>query len=81
MSIQSYDVLITTEMLGLNWAPIGDSSSHVEVLVKKGKEWVDILTTRPLSRRDAWMSYELQLLPHMTWGLVAVVLAPAILNA
>src|SRR6056300_74745 len=67
-------------MLGLNYAPLGNSIGHIEAMVGKGEEWGDKLTTRPLPRRDAWMSFHNQLLPAMTWGLVAVVLPIAKLD-
>ena len=73
--IQTHDVKDTTKMLGLNYAPIGNSVGHIKAMVDKGEEWGDKLTMRPLPRQDTWVSFHNQLLPAMTWGLAAVFFA------
>ena len=49
-------------------------------MCKKGYDWADRLTTRPLPPRDSWLSFFLQLLPGISWGLLTVVMPPAQLN-
>ena len=67
-------------MLGLIFAPVGGSSAHVDAMVGKGMDWADRLTAKPLQRRDAWLSFFMQLFPAISWGLVAVVLPPEALS-
>ena len=49
-------------------------------MVQKGLDWVDGLRTKPLSRRDAWLSFYLQLFPGISWGLVTVCMPPRTLD-
>ena len=65
-----------SKMLGMHFAPIGDTTHHMEMMKKKGLDWVDRIATRPLPRRDAWLSFHAQLFPGMVWGLVAVIMRP-----
>jgi hypothetical protein len=49
-------------------------------MIKKGANWVDMMKTGRLPRRDAWMSVFAQLLPGINWGLLAVVIMPKALQ-
>jgi len=69
--IITHDVHTASKMLGVHFSPAGNSSVHVENMVQKGLDWVDCLRTKPVSRSDAWLSFYLQLLPAISWGLVA----------
>ena len=55
--IVTHTVAVASKMLGLIFAPVGGSSAHVDAMVGKGMDWADRLTTRPLQRRDAWLSF------------------------
>jgi hypothetical protein len=79
--IVTHDVTTASKVLGINFTPSGDSFTHVESMVQKGLDWVDCLHTKPLSRRDAWLSFYFQLFPGMSWGLVTVCLQPKKLDA
>jgi len=74
--IQTFEVTEASKMLGLHFAPCGNSKTHIEKMRQKGLDWVDCLNTKPLPRRDAWFSFDMQLFPAMSWGLVAVVMSP-----
>ena len=74
--IQTHEVTDASKMLGLYFAPCGNSTTHIEKMRQKGLDWADCLAAKPLSRRDAWFSFEHQLFTGMSWGLVAVVLPP-----
>ena len=74
--IVTYDVTTSSKMLGTHWSPAGTSATHVEHMVQKGLDWVDLLRTKPLLSRDAWLSFRLQLFPAISWGLVTVILSP-----
>ena len=75
--IPTKDVTVPTEMLGLHFAPVGNGFHHMEAMKKKGLQWIDCLTTRPLPARDVWVGFHHQLYPAMSYGLASVVLAPA----
>jgi hypothetical protein len=78
--IPTRDVTEATEMLGVFFKPQGTSLVHVQQMCKKGYDWADRLATRPLPPRDAWLSFFLQLLPGISWGLLTVVMSPAQLD-
>ena len=78
--IHTVDVFEPTKMLGIFFAPAGDSTEHVEEMCQKGHDWVDRVTARPLQTSDAWLSFMYQLFPGMSWGLVTTVIAPGKLN-
>ena len=75
--IPTRDVTEATEMLGVFFKPLGDSLDHIKEMCAKGYEWADRLDLRPLPPRDAWLSFFLQLLPGISWGLLSVVMSPA----
>jgi len=54
-------------MLGIFFAPLGDGTDHIRAMCKKGYQWADCLTSRPLRVSDAWISFNCQLIPGMTW--------------
>lgn len=64
--VPTKNVTELTEMLGLYFAPVGNGFHHMEVMKKKGLQWLDRLKTRPLPSRDAW-----------AYGLASVVLSPS----
>ncbi len=45
-------------------------------MVQKGLDWGERLRTKPVPRCNAWLSFYLQLLPAIAWGLVTVCLHP-----
>ena len=55
-NIPTMDVSEATKMLGVLFAPVGNGIPHIKMMREKGLEWVDKLTTRPLPKRDAWLS-------------------------
>ena len=75
--IATLDVTQASKMLGSHYAPVGDGSTHIEKMRQKGLDWVDRIYARPLPSRDAWFSFDLQLVPALMWGLVSVILSPA----
>ena len=74
--ITTHDVHTASKMLGVHFSPAGNSSVHVENMVQKGLDWVDCLKTKPVIRSDAWLSFYLQLLSTISWGLVTVCIPP-----
>jgi len=65
-----------SKMLGIHFAPMDDGREHMRQMCRKGMEWADRISTRPLPAQDAWLSFFLQLFPGMVWGLATVVLSP-----
>ena len=63
-------------MLGVYYACAGDGTNHCTEMVIAGVEWVDGLRARPLHRRDAWLSFHLQLTMKLSFGMAAVVHPP-----
>jgi hypothetical protein len=64
-------------MVGVHFSLAGNSSTHMEHMVQKGLDWVDCLCSKkPVLRRDAWLSFYLQLFPGISWGLVTVCMHP-----
>ncbi len=76
LSIVTQDVIMATKILGIHFSPAGNLATHVEHMVQKGLNWVDCLSTKPVSRQDARFSFFLQLFPGMSWGLVTICLPP-----
>ena len=74
--IPTLNVKDPSEMLGFWFNPLGDGIKHVSSIKQKGINWVDRNVTRPLSRSDTWLSFYMQLIPGMTWGLLAVTMPP-----
>ena len=56
--------------------PLKYRMPHTEMMREKELKWVDKLTTRPLSKRDAWLSLFIQLTPAMSYGLASAVISP-----
>ncbi len=79
--IITHDVATASKMLGFEFSPAGNSLTHVKGMVMKGLDWEDCLHTRPLLRRDAWLSFYHQPFPGMAWGLVIVCMEPKKLDA
>ena len=65
-----------SKMLGVHYACAGDGTTHCREMKAAGVQWVDGLKSRPLHRRDAWMSFHLQLTPKVSYGIAAVVHPP-----
>ncbi len=78
--IVTHDVTTALKVLGVNFTPAGNCLIHVEQMVQKGLDWAERLRTKP-PRQNAWLSFYLQLLPAIAWGLVAVCLHPKKLDA
>ena len=78
--IPTLEVTQESEMLGVFFSPAGDGRSHLRKMKEKGTLWAERLRTRPLSRRDAWMSLQYQLMPGLTWGLATVTMSPEAIN-
>ena len=78
--IPTLDVTESSKMLGVHFSPAGDSTSHIVNMREKGYKWVERLKTRPLPPRDAWFSFDNQLVHGLSWGLVTVILPPATLD-
>ena len=74
--IPTLEVTEESEMLGTFYASASDGTRHLTEMRGKGFEWADRLTTRPLPRCDAWLSFFLQLFPGMVWGLETVMMPP-----
>jgi hypothetical protein len=74
--INTHDVTTTSKVLGVDFSPAGNSTTHMERMVQKFLDWVDCLRTKPLARRDAWLSFYMQLFPGIFWGLVTVCMHP-----
>ncbi len=79
--IVTHDVTTPSKVLGVNFTPAGNCLIHVEQVVQKGLDLVECLRTKPVPRRNAWLSFYLQLLPAIVWGLVTVCLHPKKLDA
>ena len=79
--IVTHDVTTASKMLGVHFSPSGNSADHVEYIVQKGLDWLDCMRTKPLSRSDAWLSFYLQLLPGVSYGLVTVCMPPRKLDS
>lgn len=74
--IPTFEVDAPSKMLGYWFSPAGDGKKHVGSLRKKGLDWVDNQATKPLPPCDAWLSFHMQLIPGMSWGLLAVTMSP-----
>ncbi len=79
--IITHDVTTASKMLGVHFSLAGNSLTHVEHMVQKGLDWVDCLCTKPLPSRDSWLSFHMQLVPGISWGMVMVCLYPDKLNS
>ena len=66
-------------MLGIFFAPDGNSKQHIRQMCKKGFDWADRLATKPLPMADAWLSFCFQVYPGMSWGFMTTVVPPKIL--
>ena len=66
----------TSLMLGVHWSPSSGGKVHIKEMAKKGYNWADRMTSRPLPHELAWKSFNQQLQPGMTWGIATVVLPP-----
>jgi hypothetical protein len=66
--IITHDVTTASKVLGVDFSPAGNSTMHMERMVQKFLDWVDCLRSKPLSRRDAWLSFYMQLFPGISWG-------------
>jgi hypothetical protein len=66
ISIITHDVTTVSKMLGVYFSLAGNSAMHVEHMVQRGLEWVDCLCMTPVSRKDAWLSFYLQLYPRIS---------------
>ena len=78
--IPTLDVKTPTKMLGSWFTPIGDGSHHIASCRQKGIDWVDRNHTKPLPACDAWLSFHMQLIPGMSWGLLSAIISPKDLN-
>jgi hypothetical protein len=74
--IVTHDVTTTSKVLGVDFSLAGNSTTHMERMVQKFLDWVDCLCSKPLARRDAWLSFYMQLFPRISWGLVTVCMHP-----
>ncbi len=79
--IVTHDVMTALKVLGVNFTPAGNCLIHVEQVVQKGLDWAECLRTKPIPRHNEWLSFYLQLLPAIAWGLVTVCLHPQKLDA
>jgi hypothetical protein len=70
--IKTHDVATALKMFGVHFSPASNSITHVDHIVEKGLDWVDRLYTKPVSCRDAWLSFYFQLFPTISRGLVTV---------
>ena len=80
LPITTLDVLTVSKMLGVHFAPVGDGTAHVEAMRGKGMDWVDKMKTQALLTQDAWLSFYIQLLPAMFFGLATVIIRPVKLD-
>jgi hypothetical protein len=74
--IVTHDVTTASKVLGVDFSPAGNSTTHMEHMVQKFLDWVDCLRSKTLARRDAWLSFYMQLFPGISWGLVMVCMHP-----
>jgi hypothetical protein len=51
------------KVLGVDFSPAGNSTMHFKCMVQRFLDWVDCLRSKPLARRDAWLSFYMQLFP------------------
>jgi len=79
--IVTKDVKDPSKMLGVQFVPAGNGVPHMEMMRKKGLDWVDKLQSRPLPTRDVWLSLLVQLYPGMAYGLASAVISPKKLDA
>jgi hypothetical protein len=79
--IITHNVTTASKMLGVHFSPAGSLLTHVEHMVQKGLNWVDCLLSKPPPRRDAWLSFYMQLFPGISWGLVTICLSPRKLDS
>ena len=47
--VMTHDITEATKLLGLNFTPTGDSSTHVDEKLRKDYEWVDKLALKPMA--------------------------------
>jgi hypothetical protein len=74
--IVTHNVTMASKMLDVHFSPASNLAIHIEHMVQEGLECADCLRTMPLSCRDAWLSFYLQLFPAISWGIVKVCLPP-----
>ena len=67
-------------MLGILFAPTGNSGAHIVRMCQKGHDWVDRIKARPLKPSKSWLSFMYQVFPGMAWGLVTAVISPETLR-
>ena len=70
------EVIEFSKELGFFFNPVGNDMHHQIEIKGKGLTCVDNIHTCPLLTRDAWQSFFLTIILGMTWGLVAVNMAP-----
>ena len=80
LPIQTHELEDTFNMLGFYHSLDASKSDHVKEMVKREIDWVNRMNIGKLPRRDVWMSFFVQLLPGINWGLVVVVLVPKALQ-
>jgi hypothetical protein len=68
-------------MLGVHFSPAGNLSTHVQHIVHEGLDWVNCLHSKPLPRRDAWLSFHMQLVSGISWEMVTMCLHPCTLDS
>jgi hypothetical protein len=57
LPIVTHDAHTASKMLGVNFSPAGNLTTHVNNMVQKGLDWVDCLWTKPVCRNNAWLSF------------------------
>ena len=78
LSIRTHELEDVVKMLGFYYSLDASKNNHAKKMIKKGIGWVDRnrMNTGKIPMRDAWMSFFVQLLPGINYGLVAVFLTP-----
>jgi hypothetical protein len=71
-----HNVTTALKVLGVDFSLAGNSTTQMESMAQKFLYWVDCLCSKPLARRDAWLSFSMQLLVRISWGLVTVCMHP-----
>ena len=80
LPIMTHQVEDAVKTLGFCHTLGASKINHVKLMIKKGTDWVDRMSTGKLLRRGVWMTFFAQLLQGITWGLVTIVFTPTALQ-
>ena len=79
-SIALKEVTDSRKTLGVLQCPAGLPDAHLAKMKKDGLDWADRASTKPIPKRLAPMSNDLQLVPRMRYGIECLLATPSELS-